>query len=129
MPAFELSNPAGVHRGVTSYSLAAAIQPGARRVLVSGQVGVAPDGETPESAAAQIEQAYDNLRTVLAAHGLVLSDIVKTTVFLTDRNLIGAYREVRARVMGDLAPASTLLIVSGLADPSFVVEIEAEAVA
>lgn len=129
MPAFKLSNPNGVHRGAASYSLAAAIEPGARRLVISGQVGAAPDGTTPDDAAAQIEHAYANLRTILRAHGMDLSDIVKTTVFLTDRSLLGTYREVRGRVMGDHAPASTLLFISGLADPKYVVEIEAEAVA
>jgi enamine deaminase RidA (YjgF/YER057c/UK114 family) len=128
MAKFELSNPAGVHRGVTSYSLAAIAPADARRIIVSGQVGSAPDGTVPEDPAAQIEQAYANLRAVLAAHGLGLRDIAKTTVFLTDRSLIGAYRDVRARVMGDHAPASTLLVVSGLADPRFLVEVEAEAI-
>lgn len=128
MSAFELSNPSGVHRGATSYSLAAVIPAGARRVLVSGQVGAAADGTIPDDARQQIENAYRNLRTVLEAHGLGLADIAKTVVFLTDRSLIAPYREIRARIMGDHAPASTLLIVSGLADPKFVVEIEAEAI-
>ena len=128
MPVFELSNPETVHRGVTSYSLAAVVKPEARRVIVSGQIGAAPDGAVSTDPAAQIEQAYANIAAVLAAHGLGLRDIVKTTVFLTDRSQIGPYREVRAHVMGDHAPASTLLIVSGLADPRFLVEIEAEAV-
>lgn len=129
MPAFKLSNPDGVHRAATSYSLAAAVEPGARRLIVSGQVGAAPDGSTPDDASAQIEQAFANLRTILRAHGMDLPNIVKTTVFLTDRGLLGPYREVRARLMGEHAPASTLLFVSGLADPKYVVEIEAEAVA
>lgn len=128
MPPFALTNPEGVHRAAKSYSLAASIEPGARRVLISGQVGAAADGTVPADGPAQIEQVYANLRTVLRAHGLDVADVVKTTVFLTDRALLGPYREIRARVMGDHAPASTLLFVSGLADPRFLVEIEAEAV-
>ena len=56
-------------------------------------------------------------------------NIVKTTAFLTDRGMLGAYRQARGAVFGDNAPASTLLFVAGLADPGWVVEIEAEAVA
>ena len=126
--AFELSNPEGVHRSVASYSLAAMVDAGARRLIISGQVGAAPDGTIPESGAAQIEQAYANLRTILEAHGMGFGDVVKTMVFLTSRDLLGPYREIRARVMGSHAPASTLLFVSGLADPRFLVEIEAEAI-
>ena len=128
MTAFTLSNPEGVRRVAASYSLAAVVEAGARRLIVSGQVGVAPDGAVPPAGAAQIEQAYANLRLVLRAHGADLSSIVKTTVFLTDRSLLGPYREVREKMMGEHAPASTLLFVSGLADPRYVVEIEAEAV-
>ena len=76
----------------------------------------------------QTEQVMKNLRAVLQQAGSDLSAVVKTTVFLTDRGLLPAYRSARERLMGDHAPASTLLFVSGLADPAFVVEIEAEAV-
>ena len=51
------------------------------------------------------------------------------TCFLTDRDLLAAFRAARGAVFGDHAPASTLLFVAGLADPRFMVEIEAEAVA
>ena len=54
--------------------------------------------------------------------------MVKTTTFLTDRALLSAFRAARGAVFADHAPASTLLFVAGLADPRFMVEIEAEAV-
>jgi 2-iminobutanoate/2-iminopropanoate deaminase len=59
---------------------------------------------------------------------MTAANIVKTTVFLTDRSLLGAFRAARSAFLGDHAPASTLLFVAGLADPKLVVEIEAEAV-
>jgi enamine deaminase RidA (YjgF/YER057c/UK114 family) len=59
---------------------------------------------------------------------MTVANIVKTTVFLTDRSLLGAFRAARGALLGEHAPASTLLFVAGLADPRFVVEIEAEAV-
>lgn len=127
MSAFEFSNPDGVRRAAPTYSHAAVLAPGAKRVLISGQVGMEPDGSVPETPAAQIEQTYRNLKTVLAAHGLGLSDIVRQRIFVTDRDVLAPYREVRARFMGDHAPVSTLLIVSGLTDPRLVVEIEVEA--
>ncbi|MGH7210541.1 MAG: RidA family protein, partial [Acetobacteraceae bacterium] len=65
---------------------------------------------------------------VLVANNMDVTNIVKTTVFLTDRGLLPAFRSARGAVLGDHAPASTLLFVAGLADPRFVVEIEAEAV-
>ena len=92
-------------------------------------VGMALDGTIPETGGGQIDQALANLRAVLEANGMTVANIIKTTVFLTDRSLLGAYRAARSAILGDHAPASTLLFVAGLADPKFVVEIEAEAVA
>jgi len=60
---------------------------------------------------------------------MTLENIVKTTAFLTDRGLLDSYRQARGAVFGEHAPASTLLFVAGLADPRWMVEIEAEAVA
>ncbi|MGE0418840.1 MAG: RidA family protein [Acetobacteraceae bacterium] len=121
-------NPQAV-RAPAGYNHAIEIINPERRVVIAGQVGVRPDGSIPDTAEGQIAQAYANLFAVLSATGLTAAHLVKTTVFLTDRAHLAAFRAERTRVMGDLLPASTLLFVSGLADPRFVVEIEAEAVA
>ena len=123
------SNPAGVHAPGSRYSHAAVVEGPGRRLLISGQVGIAPDGTVAPSGRDQIAQALANLGAVLAAHGMGPANIAKMGVFLTDRALIAAWREERAKLLGQLAPASTLLIVAGLADPRFVFEVEAEAVA
>jgi enamine deaminase RidA (YjgF/YER057c/UK114 family) len=60
---------------------------------------------------------------------MTTANIVKITVFLTDRALLGSYRAARSMVMGDHPPASTLIFISGLVDPRWMVEIEAEAAA
>jgi enamine deaminase RidA (YjgF/YER057c/UK114 family) len=83
----------------------------------------------PGSGEGQIAQAFANLRAVLTANGMGVENIVKTTTFLTDRGLLDTFRAARGAVFGDHAPASTLLFVAGLADPRWMVEIEAEAVA
>lgn len=122
------SNPAAV-RAPTGYTHAIEVRHPERWLVISGQVGVAPDGSIPDNGEGQITQALANLRAVLEANGMGVTNIVKTTVFLTDRELLTAFRTMRSAVLGDHAPASTLLFVAGLADPRFVVEIEAEAVA
>ncbi len=122
------SNPPGV-REPTGYSHAIEIKGDARRLIISGQVGMAPDGAVPSTGEGQIAQAFANLRAVLTANGMSVGNVVKTTVFLTDRELLAAFRTARGAVFADHAPASTLLFVAGLADPRFMVEIEAEAVA
>jgi len=122
------SNPPTV-RTPTGYSHAVVVQGAERRLVMSGQVGVALDGSVPTTGEGQIAQALANLRAVLEANDMSVHNVVKITTFLTDRTLLTAYRAARATVFADHAPASTLLFVSGLADPRFMVEIEAEAVA
>jgi enamine deaminase RidA (YjgF/YER057c/UK114 family) len=122
------SNPPAV-RAPTGYTHAMEIKGDYRRLIISGQVGMALDGSVPGSPEGQIAQALANLRAVLTAHGMTVENIVKTTAFLTDRGLLGAYRQARGAMFGEHMPASTLLFVAGLADPAWVVEIEAEAVA
>jgi 2-iminobutanoate/2-iminopropanoate deaminase len=122
------SNPPAV-RAPTGYTHAIQVTGDYRRLIISGQVGMAQDGSIPSSGEGQVAQALANLRAILAAHGMTVENIVKTTAFLTDRELLPAYRQARGAAFGDHAPASTLLFVAGLADPRWVVEIEAEAVA
>jgi len=120
-------NPPGVHDTGGRYMHAALISGGGRRLVVSGQVGIAPDGSVPADGAAQIEQALANLGVILAAHAMTVTNVVKVTVFLTDAALIPAWRTARGAFFGDHVSASTLLIVAGLADPRFLVEVEIEA--
>jgi 2-iminobutanoate/2-iminopropanoate deaminase len=122
------SNPPTV-RAPTGYTHAVEVRNPERWLVISGQVGLAPDGTIPETGGGQITQALANLRAVLEANDMTVTNIVKTTVFLTDRSLLGAYRAARTALLGEHAPASTLLFVAGLADPRVVVEIEAEAAA
>ena len=122
------NNPPAV-RAPIGYTHAIEIRNPERWLVISGQVGMAVDGTLPETGGGQITQALANLRAVLEANDMTVANIVKTTVFLTDRSLLGALRAARTASFGEHAPASTLLFVAGLADPRFVVEIEAEAVA
>ncbi len=122
------SNPPAV-REPTGYTHAIQITGDYRRLIISGQVGMALDGTVPTTGEGQIAQALANLRAILSENGMTTDNVVKTTAFLTDRGLLAAYRQARGAVFGEHVPASTLLFVVGLADPRWVVEIEAEAVA
>lgn len=123
-----LSNPAGVHTP-GAYSHAALVKDAAARLVISGQVGLAADGTLAPDGQGQIAQALANLGTILGAHGMSKSNLVKMTVFLTTSDLVGPWRSARTAWLAGHAPASTLLIVAGLADPRFLVEVEAEAAA
>jgi enamine deaminase RidA (YjgF/YER057c/UK114 family) len=122
-------NPATVHSTGGRYAHAARVDGAARRLVISGQVGIAPDGTILDGAEAQMAQALANLKAILAAEGMGFAHVVKMTVFLTDAAHIPAWRTARAAAMEGQISASTLLIVAGLADPKFVVEVEAEAAA
>jgi 2-iminobutanoate/2-iminopropanoate deaminase len=129
MPVITTSNPSGVRAPSSRYSHAVLVQGETRRLVISGQVGAEPDGSVPNNGEAQIALAFHSLRTILSAHGMGSENVVKTSVFLTDRALLPAYRAARDAVFAEHAPASTLLFVTALADPRYMVEIEAEAVA
>ena len=76
-----------------------------------------------------METAWSNVLAVLAAAGMGPRDLVKVTVFLTRPEDTPLYRQVRERMLEGAEPASTLLIVQGLASPDWLVEIEAVAAA
>ena len=83
--------------------------------------------------AAQADQVFRNLAVALAAVGCTVANLVKLTVFLRDMNDLAAYREARNRFFATVsppaAPAVTLVEVSRLYGPDFLIEIEAMAAA
>ena len=118
-------NPKTVHPPAGKYTHGVEAPAGARLLYVSGQVGAKPDGSTAANDAAQCEQAWANVKNVLAAAGMGPGDIVKVNAYITRTDLIPVYRAARDKVLGDIAPpASTLVVVSALANPSWVVEVE-----
>ena len=98
-----------------------------RLMMISGQVGVDREGRLAEGAAGQMDQVWRNILAILAEAGMDAGDLVKITAYLTRREDLAAFRETRDRHLPDVKPASTLLFVSGLADPAWLVEIEAVA--
>ena len=100
---------------------------GGVRVRHAGQIGMDPSGAISERCEDQARRAFENLRTVLAAAGAELTDIVKVTVLLVDRGDLTAYRAVRQEFLPH-RPASTLMVVWSLALPELRFEIEAIAV-
>ncbi|MFN4089742.1 MAG: RidA family protein [Alphaproteobacteria bacterium] len=122
-------NPEGVPKPGSPYSQAIEAGPGMRWLHISGQVGVDPSGKVLEGAEAQIEQIWRNVLGCLKAAGMGPQDLVKVTVLLTRREDIAVSRDIRRRMLDGAEPASTLMIVSGLASPDLLAEIEAIAAA
>lgn len=116
--------PADIHPPAANYSYVSVVPPGTRLAFLSGQLGIRPDGSIPEDAGAQAEVAFGNVLKGLAAVGMAASDIVRINAFVTDRAHLKPYMAARDRVVASPPPASTLMIVSGFANPAFLVEIE-----
>ena len=107
------------------YAHSVEVPAGSDWVFLSGQLGARPDGSVPETFAEQIEWCWKNIVAVLAESGMGVADLVKVTTFLTDRSQRAKNAEVRARYLGEVRPAQTLLFVSGLTLPEYLVEVEA----
>jgi enamine deaminase RidA (YjgF/YER057c/UK114 family) len=77
---------------------------------------------------AQVTQVFENLKTAMAAAGGDLRNLVKVVIYLTDPRFRDAIRLVQPRYLREELPASTMVIVKGLASPEYLVEIDAIAV-
>jgi enamine deaminase RidA (YjgF/YER057c/UK114 family) len=121
-------NPPTVHTPGGAYSHLATVPSGSELVILSGQVGIRPDGSLPASTGEQAEQVFANIAALLASQGLDVSSLVKITMFIVAGKDIQAVRDARAKFMGAHRPASTAVFVSQLVDPAWHVEVEATAV-
>lgn len=108
-----------------NYSHGVEVPPGARWLYLAGQVGTNPDGTAPPDIAAQSDRVFENIKAILAGAGMTIADLVKLNVLLVPSADLPAFREVRNRHLGDHKPASTLAVISALASPAFLVEVEA----
>lgn len=99
-------------------------------VYVSGQLALGPKDEIigGTDCRAQTKQCFKNMEAALTAAGASMSQVVKITAFLTTREHFLAYAEVRGQVFAQDAPASSTVVVSGLAVQGCLVEVEAIAV-
>lgn len=120
-------NPDGIYPPFRHYIHSIEVPADSRWLSVSGQIGVLPDGTVPDGIVAQTEAAWSNVITILRANDMNVEDIVKVTQFLTRVEDRDAHMEVRGRFLGDHKPTSTLLFISALAQPEFVVEVEVSA--
>ena len=106
------------------YAHGVEIPENAKLTFVAGQVGIDFEGNLPDDFESQARNAWANCIAVLEHNRLRISDVVKITHFLTDSANIPAYSALRAEYLGESRPTSTLLVVAGLADPNFLVEVE-----
>ena len=96
----------------------------ARWLFISGQVGAHPDGRPGADAREQAELVWGNITAILHSAGMDVTNIVKLTTYSVSADHLPVLRQVRERVLKGHLPASTLLIVAGLAKPEWLVEVE-----
>jgi enamine deaminase RidA (YjgF/YER057c/UK114 family) len=112
-----------VHKS-TGYSHAAKV---GNMLYIAGQVSMDRTGKVVGKGdiTIQVKQVYANLANILKEAGGSLTNIVKMTTYLTHHRYLEPYRAVRGTVFKEPYPANTLLVVESLADPDFMIEIEA----
>jgi enamine deaminase RidA (YjgF/YER057c/UK114 family) len=98
------------------------------RIVVAGTAPVWPDGSCDPDPGAQARRCCEILAAALAELGAGTGDVVRTRMFVTDAAIADAVGGVHAEFFGAAAPATSMVVVSGLLDPRWKVEIEAEAI-
>jgi 2-iminobutanoate/2-iminopropanoate deaminase len=121
----EFLNPASVHAPLGLYTHTVVVPAGTELIYLSGQLGVASDGCAPATIAEQADLVFKNITSLLQAHGLEPSSIVKLTTFMVAGHDGDAVRAARVKYLGSHRPASTAVFVSQLVDPAWFVEVEA----
>jgi enamine deaminase RidA (YjgF/YER057c/UK114 family) len=97
------------------------------RILLSGTGPVWPDGSCPDDPSLQARRCFAIMASALEEVGAGLSDVVRTRMFLTDRADADAVGAVHGDLFASIRPAATMVVVAGLLDPRWRIEVEAEA--
>lgn len=107
-----------------SYAQAHLVEAPARFLFVSGQIPVDQQDRVPEDFESQCRLAWRNVERQLLAAGMRLADLVKVTVYLSDRKYRDANSSIRREILGPHAPALTI-VIADIYDEAWLLEIEA----
>jgi enamine deaminase RidA (YjgF/YER057c/UK114 family) len=108
------------------YGFARALRAG-DRVLVAGTGPVWPDGGCDPDAGGQARRCLEIIAEALAGLDAGVGDVVRTRMYVTSAEHADAVGEAHAEAFGPAQPVATMVVVAGLLDPRWKVEIEAEA--
>lgn len=126
-------NPASVQAPLGPYAQGLEATPPARWLFVSGQTPARPDGSIPADFSEQAELVWARILAVLDDAGMNAAHIVQIRSYLTDRQHVPAYSAIKRRILEAAAPAanpaSVGLIVAGLFNPAYLLEVEVTALA
>ena len=97
---------------------------------VSGTTDAGPDGRSrhPGDAGAQTRAVLEIIGRALGEGGFTFDDVVRTRMYLTNLADAAAVGKVHGEFFGEIRPASSLIVVAALIDPSLLVEIEVDAI-
>jgi len=98
------------------------------RVLVAGTAPIWPDGSFVSDPEVQARRCFEIIVTALREAGAGPEHVVRTRMFLTDAAYADAVGRAHSAVFREVRPASTMIVVAGLLDPRWKLEIEAEAI-
>ena len=123
------SNPRGMSSPPT-YSHVVEVDGPHRAVYIAGQTGADASGKVADGFRAQAIQVFENLKMALASVGATFENVVKTNTYLTNAPVqLPQLREVRDMYLNKAAPpTSTTIQVGALANPAYLIEVEAIAV-
>ena len=99
-----------------------------RNVYVSGTAPIWPDGSCDPDPEIQARRCLEIILEALAGAGASAKHVVRTRMFLTDPAYAEAVSRAHGAVFGEVRPASTMVVIVGMLDPRWKVEIEADAV-
>lgn len=122
-------NPAILPAAAGNYTHGVQVDGARRMVFVSGQVPWGNEhGRVPESFEAQCRMVWRNVLAVLGEAGMGVKNLVKVTTYLSDRQFRALNSKIREEVLGDHAPALTVIICD-IYSENWLLEIEAVAMA
>ncbi len=98
------------------------------RILVSGTAPIWPDGACDPDPGVQARRCLEIIEAALREAGAELGDVVRTRMFVTDEAFQEAVGTAHAEVFASHPPATSMVVVAGLLDERWKVEIEAEAI-
>lgn len=120
-------NPETICQPLDRYSHGAEVKAGSRLLYLAGQVGADKDGNVPSDFEGQANQIYRNIEAILKDAEMGFGNLVKMTTFLINPEDGPKMGDIRKSFLKDIRPAHTLLYVSRLAFPEFLIEVEAVA--
>jgi 2-iminobutanoate/2-iminopropanoate deaminase len=117
-------NAADATQPVGGYAQAMLVEAPKRWLVMSGQIPETKDKQVPSEFRAQADLCWANIDAQLRAAGMTRDNLIKVTIFLSDRKHIADYRAARLAYLGERTIGLTA-IVTGIFDPIWLLEIEA----